>query len=755
MMYKKTFTLSLMAWAISALNALDSTNTESNQKIESKTLAKQVVSATASGSKDYTLAPASISVVTSEELNSRPVRDLAEALANVPGVSIDSGVGKTGGYGISIRGMDASYTLILVDGKRINGSDQGSIFPNGFGQVVTSFMPPMNAIERIEVIRGPASTLYGSDAIGGVVNIITKKKFDKWGASVGVNYTFQEKKYFGDTQGFNFYTAGPLNNAKNLGLSLRGTIYNRNAVKSDDLKVIPGDNGNTIAGRNTIVGLAPMTSYNVGGRLNYSSLDSINGIAKNNVYLDLDFSQQNYDNSTSLLGTNDKTKGGYADYMNIWRGNAILAHKGVYINGENTLSHLSIDNSIQYNLTMNPERFVPSSSFPSGVTQRLGVKPGDSRDIQNHDLILDHKTNMKFLVNSAFNANLSVGARYWYNAFKDNILAAGGTKALQDQHIGAIFAETELGFIDRIFLTLGARGNLNSKFGGNISPRAYLSYKAIDKWLVFKGGVSTGYKTPGLNQMVNGVASISGQGKNPIYGSPNLKPETSINYELSALSDNDYFSFSLTGFFTQFADKITSISGIANNSPIPGLGITCNATNGGTCGYYINASRAISYGAEVTASIKPISVGYGDLGLDLAYTYNKTEITQKGQTNLIVGAPLSNIPLHSFNASLTYDSRYFGAYIREEVKAGIYRGTSSAANTELINALGAYYKPYYLTHLGFNIKPTHNLKINLAIYNLFDFDFIDYKKYDATNYANAYNYIREGRRYYANVVYEF
>lgn len=96
-------------------------------------------------------APASISIVSPQEVQSRPTRDLAEALANMPGVSIDSSTTKTGGYGISIRGMGSSYTLILVDGKMVNSDS--SLFPNGFGDSVTSFMPPLSAIERIEVIR--------------------------------------------------------------------------------------------------------------------------------------------------------------------------------------------------------------------------------------------------------------------------------------------------------------------------------------------------------------------------------------------------------------------------------------------------------------------------------------------------------------------------------------------------------------------------------------------------------------------------
>jgi|GEM_PF-4806687 len=69
--------------------------------------------------------------------------------------------------------MSSAYTLILIDGRCQNNS--GDVTSNGFGETSTSFMPPMSAIKRIEVIRGPMPTLYESDAVGGVVNIITKE----------------------------------------------------------------------------------------------------------------------------------------------------------------------------------------------------------------------------------------------------------------------------------------------------------------------------------------------------------------------------------------------------------------------------------------------------------------------------------------------------------------------------------------------------------------------------------------------------
>jgi outer membrane receptor for ferrienterochelin and colicins len=171
-------------------------------------------------------APASISVITQEELMQKRYTNLAQALADVEGVDIAQGTGKTGGLNISIRGMPSDYTLILIDGRRQNNG--GSITPNGFGETSTSFMPPLSAIERIEVIRGPMSTLYGSDAMGGVINIITRKVSNAWGGSVGIDHTVHEHRGWGATTGTSIYAAGPL--VENLvGLSVRGNVIDRAA----------------------------------------------------------------------------------------------------------------------------------------------------------------------------------------------------------------------------------------------------------------------------------------------------------------------------------------------------------------------------------------------------------------------------------------------------------------------------------------------------------------------------------------------
>jgi len=127
------------------------------------TLKNEVITATQTAHSELS-APASVSVVTREELDKLPVYNLADAVKYLPGVHINP----SSTYGrkeIKLRGMDSDYTLLLVNGRRINSRDVlTSEYANDFD--LSSI--PMAAIERIEVIRGPMSSLYGADAIGGV-----------------------------------------------------------------------------------------------------------------------------------------------------------------------------------------------------------------------------------------------------------------------------------------------------------------------------------------------------------------------------------------------------------------------------------------------------------------------------------------------------------------------------------------------------------------------------------------------------------
>ena len=141
---------------------------------------------TASGfEQQISSAPASISVISREELERGYYQNVTDALRDVPGVVVTGGGRGDNGTDISIRGMPSQYTLILVDGRPQSSRESR---PNGDAGFEQDWLPPLQAIERIEVVRGPMSTLYGSDAIGGVINVITRKVADTWHGNLQLDH---------------------------------------------------------------------------------------------------------------------------------------------------------------------------------------------------------------------------------------------------------------------------------------------------------------------------------------------------------------------------------------------------------------------------------------------------------------------------------------------------------------------------------------------------------------------------------------
>ena len=111
--------------------------------------------------------PANIDVITQEKLTTHNYTDAADALRDVPGVNVlaaGTGGANMGQDKILLNGD--SRVLVMIDGRRVNVASTGTYSP--------SWLPPINAIERIEVLKGSGSALYGTDAVGGVINIITK-----------------------------------------------------------------------------------------------------------------------------------------------------------------------------------------------------------------------------------------------------------------------------------------------------------------------------------------------------------------------------------------------------------------------------------------------------------------------------------------------------------------------------------------------------------------------------------------------------
>lgn len=132
-------------------------------------------------------APASVSVVTRAELDKMNASTLADAIKGVTGVHIYPG-NTNGRQEIRLRGLESDYTLLLVNGRRINSREA---LTSGYANDFDVSTIPVAAIERIEVLRGPISSLYGADALGGVVNVILRKPTEQTKGSAA--YTFSPR----------------------------------------------------------------------------------------------------------------------------------------------------------------------------------------------------------------------------------------------------------------------------------------------------------------------------------------------------------------------------------------------------------------------------------------------------------------------------------------------------------------------------------------------------------------------------------
>lgn len=683
-------------------------------------LNKSIVTAASGSEKLVKDAPASTTVISQEELQTMPYRDLAEAVRNVPGVEIDSSAGKLGGFSFLIRGMPADYTLLLVDGRRTKPGGQIATNNNGMESMYNAFMPPLSAIERIEVIRGPMSTLYGSDAMGGMVNIITKKNPRKWGATLSLEANIPESKTYQSTYQASFYAAGAL--SKKVGMNFRL----RDLYRSEAGNTFKTNDGSTTK---TFFG-AQSNAYNIGTRLNYTP-DS-----KNTFIFDVDYTKITFDNRKQQVGrhttnSNNTLTGGYTDYLNVSKLVGLLGHDGDYSFGK-------WKTSLQYMDTRNLGR---------KVVGKYTADPdvGKNRDIIGQDIYLDSRL---LLPLGDYN-NLNIGAEYRSEQMHDR--AANPNRF--GFHTISAFVEDEWNIFEPFTITLGLRDTYNTKFGNHISPRIYGVLDITDS-LTLKGGVSTGYKTPYTNQLVSGVYGYGSQGKLGFLGNPDLKPETSINYELGLVFDNDYVDFSVTGFRNNFSNKITLqevTSGEAFNAY---CGSSSSKIYDNGCNQLYNADTAYTQGVESTFGIKPI---YG-VGFDISYVWTDTEVTS-GKTK---GQKLSFIPEHSLNAKVSYMYKDFSAYLRTEYKAKTPNNNFYGNNSKL--TYKEYYKDYVVLTLGAQYRINDFVRLNAGIYNLLNHSFIDFDYVGTSNnnnnnntavYANNYRFILDGRRYWLNVTLDF
>lgn len=623
----------------------------------SKTDNGQEIVVTASGYEQLIAqAPATISVVTQEELAKRPFTSLEDAVRNLEGVSVVGASPST--TDIVIRGMPGEYTLIMVDGRRQTTRETMN---RGTGGVQAGLIPPLAAIERIEVVRGPMSSLYGSDAMGGVVNVITRKVPERLSGSVSIGGIVQEDQRFGNTTLADFWVGAPVADGK-IGVQVYGSLTNR---AEDDIFFPTSFTSGAFRERN----------HNINAKLNIE-----------------------------LAPGHDLTlNGGHMILAQLQSpGKTAAANDTVYEERHNRDYYAA---SYEGDLGFGKARI---SAYREN--EKLAVRDGG--DLLYRPDLTNTTVDALFLLPWNINT-ISLGGQYIHTKVsgisgQDNVPPYTNIdKATRESW--ALFIEDQIKPFDDLIVTGGARVDHDNQYGSHFTPRLYANYTVTPGWTV-RGGIARGFKAPTLRQSTAGYCMSTGGGslvRGPLCGNPDLKPEVSTTKEVGLRFDGeDKLGFGVTLYHTNFKNKVVSFDSGEADPANPARPLYV----------YDNVDRVVIKGVEVTGSL-PITP---QLLLDANYTYTDSKRRGGGEPafdgSSLDGLPLDKTPEHMLNARLNWNatdriSAYASAfYIGKQYYSGFRNG---AVRTRTRGASTTF-------DMGISFAVTDNFSLKAAVLNLTD-----------------------------------
>lgn len=439
--------------------------------------------------------PVPVEVYSTSFFKKNPTPSIFESMQNVNGVrpQLNCNVCNTGD--IHINGLEGPYTFVLIDGMPI---------VSGLSTVYGLTGIPQALIERVEVVKGSASTLYGSEAVGGIINIITKRPSNSpklttdtftssWGeinTDVGLRYKLSEK--IESLLGVNYFNyQNRIDNNEDgftdLTLQHRISFFNKINIERKNNKVF------TIAGR-----------Y---------------------VYED--------------------RWGGEMDWEKKYRGTNIKYGESIYTNRWETFGtyQLPTTENINFQFSANghyQDSFYGTDKYEAAQLIGFGQFVYNKRIKENHNFLL--------------------GIAYRYTFYDDNTFATIDENGIKNKpsktHLPGIFLQDEISLNKQNKLLLGARWDYNSIHGNIFSPRINYKWNSKDNSDIFRVSIGNGFRV--ANVFTEDHAALTGAREVEFRGQ--LKPETSwntnINYVKKINTENIFITFDTSIFYTYFNNRI-------------------------------------------------------------------------------------------------------------------------------------------------------------------------------------------------------
>ena len=454
-------------------------------------LSEVVISATKIATPTLEVA-SSISVIDSSEIANKNSFNAADLLKDQYGVYITRQGSPGSLESIFLRGGNSNHTLVLIDGVEMNmPNDPSNTFD--FSDLST------DNIERIEILRGPQSILYGSDALAGVINIVTRRGYGKPKASL----SFEGGSY-GTYKGF----AGLNGSFKPFDYSLTFSKYKTSGFSSASKKY-----GNTEKDG---------TENN-----NFSSRFGFK--LEKDLHLNIFY---RYNNANT---DNDQHGGFFGDdptYIykleeSAFRTEGDLSLLNGLINSKLGFSYFRNVRKYSFDSTLNNP--FASASFYDGRKIKF--------DLQNNLILSD---NFKFILGLETEKEEDNSEYYDYSSLfpYEDILPSSSLRT------SAFYLENQFKFLNAIFGTVGMRYDHHERFGSKVTYRIAPAYIIWETGTKLKATLGTGFKTPSLTFLFD-----------PAYGNPNLKPEKSIGWDAGFEQFiNNSLNFGITYFNNSFED---------------------------------------------------------------------------------------------------------------------------------------------------------------------------------------------------------
>lgn len=434
----------------------------------------------------------SYTVITAAQMEQKRLHTVAQALREVPGVDVVRSGGPGGNTSVFIRGGNSEHTLVLIDGVEVNDPSSPSRAFNFADLTVDN-------VERIEVIRGAQSTLYGSDALAGVINIITKKATEKPRMSV----SSEAGSYQSFTQNV---SAGGAFERGDVSLSASrqdiGGISAAQAGSEDD------EYENTSVSGRAAAQFSEHVQFEMTGRFHDAKVDLDNLVGLPTDDIDRVLSSR----FTALQATT-----------------TIDAFDGL-LDQDLTVGYSNTDREDNSDPDL-PNTEQLRSSFEGSL---LTLRSRNTAKIADDHRLTFGVEWQKERASSAYVSQSQFG------------LITADFDPQKTRNTG-YFLQGQFGFVDTFYTTTGIRVDDHSAFGTEVTWRAAQSAVLQETGTELRASVGTGYKAPSLVQRLSA------------FGNPDLSPEESLTVDAGVMQQffDDAAEAGVTYFWNRFDELIT------------------------------------------------------------------------------------------------------------------------------------------------------------------------------------------------------